>query len=199
MDCTISEQSTLSESIMAANEEAEAEAIRLIEESNEEKEKLLSDESESLAPVPKLLQLANSGERGMQELVKKTQDLKSKGEQLDLLLLKAESYSHFIKQNQDLSRKKIEEEAEAGSKRKSNAKTTSKSTKKQKMNEEVSKNSSLEPLVDTSIQPSNLVGGNLMPYQLEGLKWLLSLWENGLSGILAGIIVSFYHSMINLI
>ena len=24
-----------------------------------------------------------------------------------------------------------------------------------------------------------------MPYQLEGLQWLLSLWENGLSGILA--------------
>ena len=34
-------------------------------------------------------------------------------------------------------------------------------------------------------QPSNLVGGKLMPYQLEGLQWLISLWENGISGILA--------------
>ena len=36
-----------------------------------------------------------------------------------------------------------------------------------------------------SCQPSNLVGGKLMPYQIEGLQWLLSLWENGLNGILA--------------
>lgn len=34
-------------------------------------------------------------------------------------------------------------------------------------------------------QPSNLVGGKLMTYQIEGLQWLLSLWENGLNGILA--------------
>lgn len=34
-------------------------------------------------------------------------------------------------------------------------------------------------------QPSNLVGGTLKPYQLEGLRWLVTLYENGLSGILA--------------
>ena len=34
-------------------------------------------------------------------------------------------------------------------------------------------------------QPKSLVGGKLLDYQLEGLQWLLSLWENGLSGILA--------------
>lgn len=34
-------------------------------------------------------------------------------------------------------------------------------------------------------QPSNLVGGKLKPYQLEGLRWLVTLYENGLSGILA--------------
>ena len=27
--------------------------------------------------------------------------------------------------------------------------------------------------------------GQLHPFQFEGLKWLLSLWENGLNGILA--------------
>lgn len=35
------------------------------------------------------------------------------------------------------------------------------------------------------LQPSNLEGGSLMRYQLEGVRWLLSLYENGLSGILA--------------
>ncbi|CAN0395309.1 unnamed protein product, partial [Discosporangium mesarthrocarpum] len=34
-------------------------------------------------------------------------------------------------------------------------------------------------------QPSNLVGGTLKGYQLEGLRWLVTLYENGLSGILA--------------
>ncbi|KEG00524.1 DEAD/DEAH helicase, putative [Plasmodium vinckei vinckei] len=34
-------------------------------------------------------------------------------------------------------------------------------------------------------QPSILVGGNLMKYQLEGLEWLVSLHNNNLNGILA--------------
>mmetsp|Transcript_11161 Transcript_11161/g.46600 ORF Transcript_11161/g.46600 Transcript_11161/m.46600 type:complete len:413 (+) Transcript_11161:132-1370(+) len=34
-------------------------------------------------------------------------------------------------------------------------------------------------------QPSCLVGGSLKPYQLEGLGWLVSLYNNNLNGILA--------------
>ncbi|KAG6524793.1 hypothetical protein ZIOFF_014733 [Zingiber officinale] len=34
-------------------------------------------------------------------------------------------------------------------------------------------------------QPSNLQGGELRPYQLEGLQWMLSLFNNNLNGILA--------------
>ncbi|XP_027361856.1 ATP-dependent DNA helicase DDM1 [Abrus precatorius] len=30
-----------------------------------------------------------------------------------------------------------------------------------------------------------LTGGKLKPYQLKGVKWLISLWQNGLNGILA--------------
>ncbi|GAB2232056.1 hypothetical protein Drorol1_Dr00011078 [Drosera rotundifolia] len=30
-----------------------------------------------------------------------------------------------------------------------------------------------------------LTGGQLKPYQLKGVKWLISLWQNGLNGILA--------------
>ncbi|CAJ1930102.1 unnamed protein product [Sphenostylis stenocarpa] len=30
-----------------------------------------------------------------------------------------------------------------------------------------------------------LTGGHLKPYQLKGVKWLISLWQNGLNGILA--------------
>jgi len=34
-------------------------------------------------------------------------------------------------------------------------------------------------------QPSALEGGELRPYQLEGLQWMLSLFNNNLNGILA--------------
>ncbi|KMZ88363.1 helicase [Plasmodium vivax Brazil I] len=35
------------------------------------------------------------------------------------------------------------------------------------------------------VQPSILIGGTLMKYQLEGLEWLISLYNNNLHGILA--------------
>ena len=34
-------------------------------------------------------------------------------------------------------------------------------------------------------QPKSMTGGILRDYQVEGLKWLVGLWENGLHGILA--------------
>lgn len=30
-----------------------------------------------------------------------------------------------------------------------------------------------------------LTGGRLKPYQIKGVKWMISLWHNGLNGILA--------------
>ena len=30
-----------------------------------------------------------------------------------------------------------------------------------------------------------MTGGKLKPYQVKGVKWLISLWQNGLNGILA--------------
>ncbi|KAI0263616.1 SNF2 family N-terminal domain-containing protein [Gloeopeniophorella convolvens] len=35
------------------------------------------------------------------------------------------------------------------------------------------------------VQPALLTGGVLKDYQLEGVAWMVSLWENGISGILA--------------
>ena len=34
-------------------------------------------------------------------------------------------------------------------------------------------------------QPSLITGASLRPYQLKGVEWLISLYENGLNGILA--------------
>jgi hypothetical protein len=34
-------------------------------------------------------------------------------------------------------------------------------------------------------QPPNVTGGELRPYQLDALNWLIQLFENGMNGILA--------------
>ena len=97
--------------------------------------------------------------------------MKAKGQQLDLLLLKAESYSHFIMENQKRSQL-------------TTAPSSQDHEQKQMSSSNVHKKQRTEQGPQFQ-QPVNLEGGNLMPYQLEGLMWLLSLWENGLSGILA--------------
>ena len=38
---------------------------------------------------------------------------------------------------------------------------------------------------EVTMQPKTLVGGTLKPYQMEGLSWMLSLYNNNLNGILA--------------
>lgn len=137
-------------------------------------------------------------------------------DQLDILLKKAASYSHFILENQKRSTQLLQQQSqyEKGSSkdnqidtsnRSNNSsgskKSTPNSTRKSKKRALVDADENMEVVVDTikSLpgsadkenikskfqQPANLIGGQLMPYQLEGLQWLLSLWENGLNGILA--------------
>ncbi len=93
-----------------------------------------------------------------------------KANKLDLLLLKAESYSSFILENQKRTSALIHTNS-----------TLTESTSSD------SKRKRTEDVVDNyvSFQTPNLIGGTLLPYQSEGLRWLLSLWENGLNGILA--------------
>jgi SNF2 family DNA or RNA helicase len=109
--------------------------------------------------------------------------------QLDKLLRKAESYSKFILDNQERTH----------ALRASQVKTAAVKSPDNKKNSPIRgaddgpckskkrKNESFFAEVESSLssQPPNLVGGTLLPHQLEGLLWLLSLWENGLNGILA--------------
>ena len=184
----------LSESIIAAQLEAEEYADKVDLEAS------TSSEDVALLSAPKLLQLPPS------MLQEKTQTLKAKGQQLDLLLLKAESYSHFILENQRRSQidatkkvslqenstetngKRKTPQKESASKKAKGGKGSAKKVPKKSAEEELEAyeiSASAEHSSGTFCQPSTLVGGTLMPYQLEGLQWLLSLWENGLSGILA--------------
>jgi hypothetical protein len=47
---------------------------------------------------------------------------------------------------------------------------------------------------ETVKQPSNLLGGNLKEYQVSGLQWLVSLYNNNLNGILADEMGKLYQS-----
>lgn len=164
-------------------------------------------------PMSRVATTENFGELNPQQFKSKIQP----GiEKLDTLLLKAESFSHFIlehqkqakaqqeailalKQKEEQRKKEAKEKFAPGSspKRarsevspsgKSTNKVRNKNTKKtsydlQEQEHETTKDQ-LSLILEFQ-QPSNLVGGKLMPYQLEGLQWLISLWENGISGILA--------------
>ena len=130
-------------------------------------------------------------------------------DQLDILLKKAASYSHFILENQKRStqllpvqQSQYKKGIDTSNSHNSSSKKISapSSTRKSKKRALVDADDNKE-MVDTNMnqpgsadkenrkskfqQPANLIGGQLMPYQLEGLQWLLSLWENGLNGILA--------------
>jgi SWI/SNF-related matrix-associated actin-dependent regulator of chromatin subfamily A member 5 len=41
-----------------------------------------------------------------------------------------------------------------------------------------------------SVQPSIITGGTLREYQMQGLNWLIHLYDNGINGILADEMVS---------
>ena len=182
----VGDTDTITESILQAQRDAEEEANLL-----EAKDITTAVEEDPLSQIPRLLQQAqNSGHSNIQELVDTTQDLKAKGKQLDLLLLKAETYSHFIRQNQQRTKEKLESipmlDDKKSNKRKAPQQTSAKAKRTKNEAKETTSDSEPSHHIDHFEQPSTLVGGTLMSYQLEGLKWLLSLWENGLSGILAG-------------
>jgi len=224
----------LSASIIAAQAEADAEADSLeqavavkdgksagssadsaLDTAGNENEGTCVNENDVLPAMPRLLQLPKP------DLVAKTKDLKSRGEQLDLLLVKAEAYSQFIIDNQARSKAAAEQQQQqqqheqdlAGGKRKGPnfggaARSGSKSPRKGATSSPSSSSSGSGGLDGPAgggggvvfKQPASLVGGVLMPYQLEGLQWLLSLWENGLSGILAdemGLVRTWYMHAYN--
>ena len=93
-------QALLPASVMAAQQEADA----LVDAEDAKVEEGVMD---SILLAPKLLQLPQS------EVVEKIQDMKERGKQLDLLLLKAESYSQYVANNQKMTQMRWTSEAGA--------------------------------------------------------------------------------------
>lgn len=162
-EISASDSSQITASMLVAQEIAE----QLANDAEEQHEQEIQSIMRHSEVIPKFLQIVPGAD--VSKLAQKTNELKSKGQQLDLLLLKAETYSHFIRENQERSRKHIDSRLQCP--------PVIVTGKKRKGDEEL-------PFANTVAVSQSLVGGTLMPYQVEGIKWLLSLWENGLSGIL---------------
>ncbi|GLE02985.1 hypothetical protein PINS_up011864 [Pythium insidiosum] len=126
----------------------------------------------------------------------------SKLAKLDTLLEKAGLYSSFLFSNMataatlatttaaaDDPEAAPVEEAPAKGKRKRGRAATKKSEKSgakklKQMQEDASLDTRQQPHVSFT-QPALLTGGTLRSYQLDGIRWLCNLFENGLNGILA--------------
>lgn len=133
--------------------------------------------------------------------------------QLDFLLDKASQYSSFIARDlqelqeslTDTARMKLEKAAKKDKKRKSKGGKESSGKKSKKNDGGAALKSAQEKhatiVAGTKpifIQPPNLADGCVLKdYQLEGVRWLVSLFENGVSGILADEVRSYArHSVI---
>ncbi|KAI3722793.1 hypothetical protein L2E82_33882 [Cichorium intybus] len=125
---------------------------------------------------------------------------------LDELLTQTQLYSEFLLEKmdditkngvaEDVHEAKEEKKKGRGSKRKSASNYNTRRAKKA-VAAMLTRSEEGTPFKDTNLtkeeiaekEQSELVplltGGKLKPYQIKGVKWLISLWQNGLNGILA--------------
>lgn len=127
--------------------------------------------------------------------------LASQVNQLDFLLDKASQYSNFIARDlQELqdslaasAKSKTDKATKKEKKRKSKGGKESSSKKSKKNDGTVALKTAQDKHAKVVAgskpiftQPPNLASGCILKdYQLEGVRWLVSLFENGVSGILA--------------
>ncbi|RUP38768.1 SNF2LT [Jimgerdemannia flammicorona] len=95
---------------------------------------------------------------------------------IHLKMEKDESFRGLVEENKESSKAKAEEE---GSRRR---RKTEKEEDEEILKDETESVNS--PTVFTE-SPKYIVGGIMRDYQLQGLNWMISLYENGINGILA--------------
>ncbi|XP_024032913.1 ATP-dependent DNA helicase DDM1 isoform X1 [Morus notabilis] len=124
---------------------------------------------------------------------------------LDELLTKTQMFSEFLLEKMDdIMLDRVEQEAETtekkkglGGKRKKAATQYNTRKAKRAVQAMLTRSKESEEAEDTDLTEEErvekeqrelvplLTGGKLKSYQLKGIKWLISLWQNGLNGILA--------------
>ena len=109
-----------------------------------------------------------------------------KHERLKFLLKQTEIFAHFLIGGKAEEKNNSKKGSQAGTKRSkaSNNVEELKLLKKNKDEDNDLENMDKE-ITRLFVQPSLLVGGKLTNYQLDGLNWIISLYERGLNGILA--------------
>uniref|UniRef100_K3WEK0 SNF2 N-terminal domain-containing protein n=1 Tax=Globisporangium ultimum (strain ATCC 200006 / CBS 805.95 / DAOM BR144) TaxID=431595 RepID=K3WEK0_GLOUD len=139
--------------------------------------------------------------KAMEEHDGNAQETATKLAKLDTLLEKAGLYSSFLFSNmataattttmsvsKDDAVKDEEDEEEQPAGRRKRTRAVKKTKDGEKKLKEMQNDSKLDtrqqPHVEF-VQPKLLAGGVLRDYQLEGIRWLCNLFENGLNGILA--------------
>ncbi|KAJ2960659.1 hypothetical protein NQZ79_g4020 [Umbelopsis isabellina] len=106
------------------------------------------------------------------------------------LLGQTELFAHFfnLKVEQDEELRKVMEENEDSSKRQDEDGSRRRRKTEKEEDEEILKDEDEEgsdlPTVFTE-SPKYVAGGTLRDYQVQGLNWMISLFENGINGILA--------------
>jgi len=118
----------------------------------------------------------------------------TKIERLKFLLKQTEIFAHFLVGNTTKTKEELAEN-EKNQGKASKMKRVKGNTKKENINllkslkremDDVDENEFESPQVTRLFyQPSYLTGGKLTEYQLDGLNWLINLYESGLNGILA--------------
>ncbi|GAY42722.1 hypothetical protein CUMW_069070 [Citrus unshiu] len=173
--------------------DAESNGTLLISKDMEEEEK-------------KLLEARADEENVEQDNVSKNEDHLNdlQFNKLDELLTQTQMYAEFLLEKmEDITVNGVEQESEPvgkkkgrGSKRKAAPQCNTRKAKRavaamltRSKEGEKTENENLneEERVDKEQRElvSLLTGGKLKSYQLKGVKWLISLWQNGLNGILA--------------
>eukprot|EP00892_Ulva_mutabilis_P009570 jgi/Ulvmu1/6986/UM033_0044.1 len=115
---------------------------------------------------------AAKAEREKQTSTKPVQALtKDRLAKLDVLLDKAQMYSKFLDEQVKAMQDKLDKEDDEPSKKRKRG--------------QAAKRAKCDGSVSQTAEKFPLINGELRDYQLKGVKWLISLWTNGMNGILA--------------
>jgi SWI/SNF-related matrix-associated actin-dependent regulator of chromatin subfamily A member 5 len=125
------------------------------------------------------------------------------------LLGQSELFSHFIKSKgifitseallikiglvSEDSLPEMQKKAPKGTGRNAGGRKTEKEEDEELLQDELDEEEQDEPLNTETVfseSPGYVTGGVLRDYQVQGLNWLISLFEHGLSGILADEVIS---------
>ncbi|KAJ3118227.1 hypothetical protein HK098_005980 [Nowakowskiella sp. JEL0407] len=150
-------------------------------------EMLVDDDQEDNTPASKKLLRQKSNQSHLEQNKALSATLEQqKLKRYAFLLGQTQIFSHFIK---DLKKKGVDVSSiETASASTSSSSTQRKRKTEKEEDEELLKDDQGEEVVVETVfdqSPAYVKGGEMRDYQIQGLNWMISLYDNGLNGILA--------------